>query len=379
MNGGQYSYAPIQNNGYQPQYGAKSSSNNGINNNNQNNEKNINPIGIDDALSQSSYLPYYKSFIRELIQDNYYEHKEAKVYFSDNDDEKIFVIYYILTIPLKGKNYKVNILVYLPKEYPSESPTFYIFKHSNIGVNKNYAGIIDLDTLQIYVEKLIKFNEKRNNIEEIIEALKSKFIDEFPIYREKKNTFGFELVEKCTIDWNRVKEVKLLCEKFDDETFLKFMQKQAKDKLREKYFQFCENFKEVQKDSQNLENFKSTMNNKMADNSSKIQIEKLKEEKNRLIKIKEQLNDIERNINDEIIEINENNNKSILERTNEFIRINNEKKMKYIIMKKALEDYMAFLRKGFEKKIISLEEMIGLTRILSRELFNIIYSMNKIE
>jgi hypothetical protein len=68
-----------------------------------------------------------------------------------------------------------------------------------------------------------------------------------------------------------------------------------------------------------------------------------------------------------------------LEKTNEFIRINNEKKMQYIMMKKAIEDYLAFLRKGFEKKIISLEEMIGLTRMLSREIYNIIYSMNKIE
>ena len=113
---------------------------------------------------------------------------------------------------------------------------------------------------------------------------------------------------------------------------------------------FNPNFKNNNQENIRI-NLKSTMNNKMVDNSSKIQVEKLKEEKNRLIKIKAQLNDIERNINDEIIEIKENNNKSILERTNEFIRINNEKKMKYIIMKKALEDYMAFLRKGFEKKI----------------------------
>ena len=201
MNGGQFSYVPIQNNGSQPSNGSKSSSNNGKNNN-QKNETNVNPIGIDDALSQSSYFPYYKSFIRELIQDNYYEHKEAKVYFIDNNDEKIFVIYYKLMIPLKDKYYKVNILVYLPKEYPSEKPTFYIYKHPNIGVSNSYTGLINFDTLQIFVEKLFKFNDKRNNIEEIIQLLKAKFEKEFPIYREKQNTFGFELVEKCTIDRN---------------------------------------------------------------------------------------------------------------------------------------------------------------------------------
>jgi hypothetical protein len=282
-------------------------------------------------------------------------------------------------IPLKSKNYKVNILVYLQKEYPSDLPTFYIYKFPNIGVNQHYAGLINSDTLQIYIEKLLKFNDKRNNIEEIIQVLKSQFKNDFPIYRDKQNTFGFELVEKCSIDLNRVKQVKLLCEKFNDETFLKFMKKQTKDKMKEIYFLFSEKYKEIQNDSQKLNNLKNIMNNKMITNNSQIQIEKLKEEKNRLIKIKAQLNDIEGNINDEINEIKENDNKSILEKTNEFIRINNEKKMQYIMMKKALEDYLAFLRKVFEKKIISLEEMIGLTRMLSREIYNIIYSMNKIE
>ena len=325
MNGGQFSYIPIQNNGSQPSNGAKSSLNNGKNNN-QYNETNVNSIGIDDALSQSSYFTYYRSFIRELIQDNYYEHKEAKVYFIDNNDENIFVIYYKLMIPLKDKYYKVNILVYLPKEYPSEKPTFYIHKHPNIGVSNSYTGLIDFDTLQIFVEKLFKFNDKRNNIEEIIQALKKKFIEEFPIYKEKQNTFGFELVEKCTIDWSRVKQVKLVCEKFNDETFLKFMKKQTKDKMKEIYFLFSENFKDIKKDSQNLKNLKNILNDKMINKNSQINVEKLKEEKKRLIKIKDQLNDIEGNINDEINEMKENNNKSILEKTNEFIRINNEKK-----------------------------------------------------
>lgn len=379
MNGGQYSNAPNQNNGYQFSYGAKSSSNNGKDMSKQNNESNIKLIGIDEALSQSSYLSYYKSFIREVIQDNYYEHQEAKVYFTDNDEEKIFVIYYKLKIPFRGKDYKINILVYLPKEYPSDFPTFYIYKSPNIGVNQKYDGLIDSDTLQIYVEKKFKFNDKNNNIDEIINLLKEQFKIEFPIYRDKQNTFGFELVEKCYIDLNRVKQVKLLCEKFNDETFLKFMKNQTKDKIRENYSKICDNLKEIQKSSQSLNNLKNIMNNKAIDNTSKIKVEQLKEEKKRLIKINDQLNDIESNMKDDINAIKENNNKSILERTNEFIRINNEKKIEYIMMKKAIEDYLAFLRRGFERKIISLQEMIVLTRTLSREMFNIIYSIDKIE
>ena len=129
------------------------------------------------------------------------------------------------------------------------------------------------------------------------------------------------------------------------------MKKQTKDKMKEIYFLFSENFKDIKKDSQNLKNLKNILNDKMINKNSQINVEKLKEEKKRFIKIKDQLNDIEGNINDEINEMKENNNKSILEKTNEFIRINNEKKMKYIVMKKALEDYLAFLRKRFKKKL----------------------------
>ena len=46
-------------------------------------------------------------------------------------------------------------------------------------------------------------------------------------------------------------------------------------------------------------------------------------------------------------------------------------------MKKTLEDYLAFLRKGYERRVISFEEMIENTRMLSREMFYIDYLRNK--
>ena len=48
-------------------------------------------------------------------------------------------------------------------------------------------------------------------------------------------------------------------------------------------------------------------------------------------------------------------------------------------MKKTLEDYLIFLKKGFEKKVLSFEDMITKTRSFSRELFNINYSINKLK
>ena len=46
-------------------------------------------------------------------------------------------------------------------------------------------------------------------------------------------------------------------------------------------------------------------------------------------------------------------------------------------MKKAIEDYLSFLRKGFEKKKVSMQECIKQTRELSSKLFHINFLMNK--
>ncbi len=52
--------------------------------------------------------------------------------------------------------------------------------------------------------------------------------------------------------------------------------------------------------------------------------------------------------------------------------------MEYIIKIKVLEDYLAYLKKGYEKDIISFENMLKLNRAISREIFNLIYVKDKI-
>ena len=104
--------------------------------------------------------------------------------------------------------------------------------------------------------------------------------------------------------------------------------------------------------------------------TSNQEVEKLRQEKEKLIKIKDQLKDAENYLNQEVTEL-ENKNNSPLEKCNEFILIKDPKDMEYLVMKKTLEDYLAFLRKGYERRVISFEEMIENTRMLSREMFYI--------
>ena len=98
----------------------------------------------------------------------------------------------------------------------------------------------------------------------------------------------------------------------------------------------------------------------------------MNESLNVLKKIRQRLYDIESGLNQEI-QNSGNSNKTTLEKCDELIKIKDNEDMKLLIMKKTIEDYLIYLKKGYERKIVSFDEMVNQTRALSRELFSIDY------
>lgn len=381
MSYSQYNNAAPLGNGYNYQNNSKSTyiqkQNNAYGNNMSksaiSNKTNNDLITIDQALSQSNYPPYCKDFIREYIKENYSDNPGTKVYFPIIDKRKIFVIEYIIPIFLSNRKYNVNVLVYLHELFPNYEPEFYILKNGPIGINDHYKEIINIKTFQINIDKICKFKPELKNIQEIVDALKSEFQKNFPIYRIK--TGEFEYVDKANFNKQEMKLVKIINDKFDDKTFMDFIRNQTKDKIREKYEKINSKYKYIENNNQILNNLKNEMKQKL-NLTSNQEVEKLRQEKEKLIKIKNQLKDAENYLNQEVNEI-ENKSNIPFEKCNEFILIKDPKDMEYLVMKKTLEDYLAFLRKGYEKRVISFEEMIENTRMLSREMFYIDYLRNK--
>ena len=62
-----------------------------------------------------------------------------------------------------------------------------------------------------------------------------------------------------------------------------------------------------------------------------------------------------------------------LKKCDELIKIKDDEDMRLLIMKKVLEDYLVYLKKGYEKKLVSFNDMVNQTRELSREIFSIDY------
>ena len=403
---------------------------NGGNNYKNNNKDNMAPKGnyttmsMEEALSKSSYPNYTKDFVKDFIINNYYNHERAKVFLTSVDNENLFVIEYNLPVQLNNKTFKINVLVYLPALYPNYSPEFYIHKKGNIGIHNSYKQEkINSNNLKINIDSFVPFDPEKNNVEEIIHSLLKDFNDKFPIYRKDRNEPDEIQSGKCILNKNITKEIiinkksnnqnnnKIYVNEFNsnsnnncnnnynsninrnnknnnndnnnkncfnDDSILEFMRTQTKDIMREKYMNFTSQYNNINKNQNDLRD----INNSLIINSSNKEEETknflLKEENEKLQKLKEKLEKIEKKMIEDNEQLKQNNEKKIFDKCDDYIRINNEKYLEKTIKIKAINDYMFYLKKGFEKKMISLEEMINKTRILSRELFTIYYARNKI-
>ena len=164
---------------------------------------------------------------------------------------------------------------------------------------------------------------------------------------------------------------------FDDKSLIDFMRNQVKDTLRAKYMDFNEKYN-LRKNYNELKTLNNSVQKKIEKNKSNPDGNQLEKEMGKLKKIKNKLNLIEK----QLIQENKrtkNKSKSVLDKCDEYIKIKNERYLELTVMKKTIEDYLVYLRKGYEKKIVSFQDMIDKTRILSREIFNIDYLRKQIK
>lgn len=375
-------------------------------------------LKLEDALAMSSYPKYLLDFIKQFLIDNYAENDVTTVYLLTGNEENIFLIKYELTIELNKKFYKVFLLVYLPILFPNYPPEIYIEKTANIAVNKCYLnGRINENDLKINIDNFVKFDPNKNNIGEIIDNLLVNFTQDFPVYRVHS---GPNLVNsgKCVFDKSKANKI-ILPEKnskknysmnyliedadyimnkdkkkygnvnnknlkndgngrFDDKTFLDFIKNQTKDIVRYRFLEFKEKFN-INSNLDNLKKLDNESKERLSNDKAYTKNEKLQTQLNSLKNINVKLHDIENKINNEIKEFENNNKKSVLDKCEDLIMIANKKDLDYLIRIKVMEDYLVYLKKGYEKKIVGFDDMLNLTRSFSREIFNLNYMRSKLK
>ena len=142
-------------------------------------------LDLNKALSMSSYPKSNQDLIRNLIINDFKNDKNAKIYFSSNSYEKLIIIEYALLILLFQRNFKVILYIHLPASIPKYPPEFFIKKTKKSKINKVYLdGKINPQTFQININKFYFFDPLNINIKKILNRIKSKFEENFPIYKD---------------------------------------------------------------------------------------------------------------------------------------------------------------------------------------------------
>ena len=328
------------------------------------------PLNIDSALNKASYAINDREIVLETMLDVFSNTKDNKVYFQGND--KVFIINRTMNIKLNNKSYKIIVIIHLPPRFPSYPPEFYLNKKPKTAINKYYLEqqLIDPTTFRIKIEKIIQYNPSNPNVGYILEIIQSRFMQNFPIYLDKNSNQVQEVFDKANPDFRRMSEVILKSDKMTDNQVLNLIRSQTKDFVKSKYNSFNSKYNIV-KNHKELKTI-NDITRLMSGNKLNGNEHPMNESLNTLKNIKRQLTDIENNLMQEI-QNSSNQNKTTLEKCEELIKVKDEEDMKYVMMKKTIEDYLAYLKKGYEKKLVSFDEMVSQTRALSREIFSIDY------
>ena len=136
--------------------------------------------------------------------------------------------------------------------------------------------------------------------------------------------------------------------------------------INTKSFEMLQAFSELEEIEKNID---KKLNNNYTRNKSKENIE--------LEEIASKLKGFELKLKDEIYYLKNSNENKILERCNKVVKIKDEEKFKYTVMKKTIEDYFLYLKRGMDKKLVNFEYCKNRTRELSKELFFILYKIEQ--
>lgn len=352
-------------------------------------------IKLEDALKCSSVPEFMRNFISDFLTNTFADEPNSKVYLTKVRDEKIFVIRYTVS----DTKYPVNLLIYLPILYPNYEPEIFLENPGRMGITQEYRDQrISLLNLRIDLESFNPFNQIENNLMEIITIISKDFHKICP-YDPDSNEQSY-ITGKCKLDKNVTSRVsiqkKIPMAKFfsnvdnntkttktdsntrdskpsnaiSDSEFLNIIRKQVKDVVKEKYHTILEKCN-ILENEKKLTNINKEMKEKLENNRVDNSLKQNEGARDILKWTRDKLKEIEKKLLDESKQRELNADINMLEKCNDLIQIKNERDFEYAIMMKADEQYLAFLKKAFEKKMVPLCDMINMTRNYSREIFNI--------
>lgn len=327
-----------------------------------------NSISLNEALNKSDYSGYIKDKVKSFVLENYKNYKDkSNIYLTECFTNNIFVIKMDLYVKLKGTEYILTILIYIPTTFPVELRIYFEY-NQDFRIEENYIeqNIIDESTAEIYYGNIINFVPLKQPLNQLISALIDKFNQNFPIFlsKEKIKYYGPGILESknsTKIDMALDELIKLKEKNTND-----YRQK-LKDKIRK---MLEEKLFEIQTTHSQLDGLKIKINKQINDYLSKGRNDELEKINIKMFELKSKLeNDIQN--------LQYKGNKNILEKCEEIVEIKNKEKYKYVVMRKTVDDFLKYIKKAVEKDIMPFNKGLEETRKLTKELFYINYFIEK--
>lgn len=330
-------------------------------------------LPLYEALSMSNYFNRNYGIIEKFLNENYSTNENVKIYLLKSN-EKLFVVKYWIKLLIDNVPKSFYILVYLQAAFPDGEPEFYFFtERGNFTVKKNYSSeYIDPISLKINHKKYTTYNPKTMNIEQIINIFISFFSLDFPVIEEASR---YNLNKgKCCVNFNNLPEIILTASEMKE---LRKIREDLKPQIVRKY---KNTYNEIRENVNLLNNVERDLDSRL------IKIQELKNECSLGQDVIKQMTSIKNEMivtaDTLVLECSNedkfsNNKKLTLEGAESIVHIKDEDIHKYNVMKKTIEDFLFYLRKGFEKKKIPFETGISQTRQLTQELFRILYLIQK--
>ena len=201
--------------------------------------------------------------------------------------------------------------------------------------------------------------------------MKIKFGKDFPIYADKHNLNNQPVpLGPNNPDQRNMNQVIVQSNKITNKQAIEMVRKQTRDIVIKKYHEFNNKYK-VRENRGELATISNIVKLKSG-NSGNGNQNPMNDCLNFLRNLKPKLTNIENGLKQEIEECGS-KNKTALEKCEEVIKIKDDEDMRLLMMKKATEDYIAFLKKAYEKRLVSFHDVVDQIRELSRQMFSIDY------
>jgi hypothetical protein len=253
----------------------------------------------------------------------------------------------------------LTVLIYIPNTCPNELRIYFEYNQDFL-IDRYYQQekIIDETTAELDYFKIINYIPLKNPLNDLVKALIDKFNQKFPLFKAKVKP---ELYGPCHLDISTCTKIEIKPDDIKEINKLDNDKKKIKDKimktLEKKVY-------EIQSTQSQLDILKNRINTKINNYISKNKSDELEKMIKNMVELQSK---IEQDIQKlKYQKNNENNN--ILQKCEEVVEIKDKEKFRYQVMMKSAEDFLLFIKKGFERNIIPFNKGVDEIRRISKEL-----------